>query len=59
MGAEKFSKYLAGVFADYGLSPTDNADTELWQERIDSFNTLRDEADSTEIKYNPGVDPNQ
>lgn len=58
-GAQKFSKYLAGIFSDYGLSASENADTELWQERIDSFNKLRDDADSAEIKYNPGVDPNQ
>lgn len=44
-GAEKFSKYLAGVLAQFGITPAGNADENLWQERVQHFATLCENAD--------------
>lgn len=57
-GAEKFSRCLAGKLKDFGVTESQNADTALWQERIRHFNNLRDTADSSPVKLNPGVTPN-
>lgn len=45
-GAEKFSRYLAARYADFGITAGGNADTELWQQRVEHFKALCDAADS-------------
>ena len=44
-GAEKFSRYLGEHLLSQGLTPTEGEDEALWQQRVEHFNTLRDEAD--------------
>lgn len=44
-GAEKFSRYLADKLSAWGVSPSGKEDKALWKKRMESFSTLRDEAD--------------
>ena len=49
-GAEKFSRYLGEHLLSLGLAPTEGEDEALWQQRVEHFNTLRDEADEKPIQ---------
>lgn len=51
-GAEKFSRYLANQLSRREITPSGKEDKALWQERVDKFAALRDEADSRPIKLN-------
>ena len=52
-GAEKFSRYLGKRLPEWGVSPGGLGDDELWQQRAEHFNALRDDADSRPLKLNP------
>lgn len=49
-GAEKFSRYLGEHLLSLGLTPTEGEDEALWQQRVEHFTTLRDEADEKPIQ---------
>lgn len=49
-GAEKFSRYLGEWIAQQDLADTPNEDKELWDQRVEHFHTLRDEADSRPLE---------
>ena len=49
-GAEKLSRYLGEWISQQGLKENQNADQELWQQRVEYFNAKRDEADSQPIE---------
>lgn len=49
-GAEKFSRYLGGRLEELGLAPTQGEDEALWQQRVEHFHALRDEADEKPIQ---------
>ena len=49
-GAEKFSRYLGEHLLSLGLTPTEGEDESLWQQRVEHFTTLRDEADEKPIQ---------
>lgn len=50
-GAQKFSSYLGQrLVEELGLAPTQGEDEALWQQRMDYFHALRDEADSQPIQ---------
>lgn len=49
-GAEKYSRYLGQWLVDQGLPATQGEDEALWQQRVEHFHALRDEADSQPIQ---------
>ena len=49
-GAEKISRYVGGQLEELGLTPTEGEDEALWQQRVEHFTTLRDEADEKPIQ---------
>ncbi len=47
-GAEKFSRYLAGVLNELDIAPSGKEDKALWQKRAEHFAALRKDADSSQ-----------
>lgn len=53
-GAEKFSRTIAQMLSEQGVSPSETVDKDLWQKRVNHFSELREKANSQPIKLRSG-----